>query len=124
MSPTTPTRSEPARTRSNGPGDERSSATGVSGSEPKSPTSLISGEPSKPSTGRYRLPRSVHEFAGQANLIATQVLNGDIDLETARAYSAIARTVAQAVTAETTRARILRSTPDLDFPNMDEEDRE
>ena len=50
---------------------------------------------------RFKLPKDVHEFSGQANSVATMVLNGEIDLDTARAYSAIARTVAQAVTAET-----------------------
>jgi hypothetical protein len=41
------------------------------------------------------------------------LLNGEIDLETARAYSGLARTMAQTVTAELMRARFLQRQPDL-----------
>lgn len=79
-----------------------------------------SDEPSNVSIVRYRTPRNVRQFASQANLVATAILNGKIDLETARAYSSVARTVAQAITAETTRARFLKTAPDLDFDTEEE----
>ena len=70
-------------------------------------------EPSRPSIGRFSRPTSAREFASQANDVATKVLNGDIDLDTARTYSAIARTVAQAMSAEVARARFLKSLQNL-----------
>lgn len=86
----------------------------------ESRNSTSSDEPSNVSIVRYKAPRNVREFAAQANLIATAVLNGKIDLETARTYSSIARTVAQAITAETTRARFLKAAPDLTFPDLED----
>ena len=53
------------------------------------------------------------EFAAQANAVATMVLNGDLDLETARTYSAVARTVAQAMSTEVSRSRFVQSEPSL-----------
>ena len=47
--------------------------------------------------------------------MATMLLNGEIDLDTARSYSGIARTVAQAAAQETMRARVLQIEPDLTF---------
>lgn len=41
------------------------------------------------------------------------VLNGEIDKETARTYSTLARVVAQATSIEVTRARFLKEAPDL-----------
>jgi len=86
----------------------------------ESPTSPPSDERSRGSTRPFRQPRNVREFAAQANRVATSILNGEIDLDTARAYSAVARTVAQAVTAQTVHARFLKTKPDLDFPEEDE----
>jgi hypothetical protein len=56
------------------------------------------------------------EFAAQASDVATRVLNGTMDLDTARVYGAVARTVAQAMTTEVQRARFLREAPDLQLP--------
>lgn len=53
------------------------------------------------------------EFAAQANAVATLLLNGEIDLETARTYSSVARTVAQAMSTEVSRARFIQSEPSL-----------
>ena len=53
------------------------------------------------------------EFAAQANAVATMVLNGDLDVDTARTYSAVARTVAQAMSTEVSRARFIQSEPSL-----------
>lgn len=80
--------------------------------------------PSKPSSKPWRAPRNVREFAAQASLVGTKILNGEIDLETARAYSSVARTVAQSVSSETVRARMLKQAPDLDFDNVEGDDGE
>ena len=76
-----------------------------------------SGEPSSGSTKRWRQPRNVREFAAQTNAVATMVLNGDIELDTARLYSAVARTVAQAMSTEVSRSRFLQAEPDLGLPD-------
>lgn len=80
-----------------------------------------SAEPSSDSKRPWPVPRSVREFTAQANRVATRVLNGEIDLETARVFSSIARTVAQTVSSETVRARMLRQAPDLDFDFPEDE---
>lgn len=69
--------------------------------------------PSSVSNESWRTPGSVREFAAQANRVATMVLNGEIDKETARTYSTLARVVAQAASIEVTRARFLKEAPDL-----------
>jgi hypothetical protein len=53
------------------------------------------------------------EFAAQANAVATLLLNGEIDVDVARTYSAVARTVAQAMSTEVSRARFVQSEPSL-----------
>lgn len=55
----------------------------------------------------------MREFASQANSVCTLLLNGKISLEKAKAYSSVARTVAQAMSIEVTRGRFLRTMPDL-----------
>lgn len=81
------------------------------------PSSKSSGARSDDSTRRWRQPRNVREFAAQANAVATMVLNGTMDLESARTYSSVARTVAQAMSTEVSRSRFLQSEPSLDIPN-------
>lgn len=61
----------------------------------------------------WRPPSTVREFAAQTNSVATLVLRGEIDLERARVYSGLARTVAQAMSTEVSRARFLAQEPDL-----------
>jgi len=56
---------------------------------------------------------SVSEFAAQTNAVATALLNNQMPLDTARVYSALARTVAQAMSAQVAVARAKRTTPDL-----------
>lgn len=85
------------------------SAPTANGSASSSPTS----ESSARRSGGWTKPRNVKQFAGQVNEIATMVLNGEIDIETARAYSSLARTVAQSVSLEVTRSRFLKEVPDL-----------
>ena len=101
--------------------DGAGSTTGRSRSASGFRRSNPSGAPSTRSIRRYRKPSNVREFAALANEVATAVLNGEIDLDTARAYSAVARTVAQAMTAETVRARFLRTAPDFEFPEVAED---
>lgn len=63
-------------------------------------------------------PNTVAEMASQVRTIATMVLNKTIDPETARTYSALARSVAQLVSVETQRARADKRPADLTFdPN-------
>lgn len=45
------------------------------------------------------------------------VLNGTMDLDAARTYSSVARTVAQAMSTEVSRSRFLQSEPSLDLPS-------
>ena len=92
---------------SNGPAD------GSAGPASGSPTSKPSAKPSGGSTRRWRSPRTAMEFAAQANAVATLLLNGEIELELARTYSAVARTVAQAMSTEVSRARFIQSEPSL-----------
>lgn len=87
--------------------------TGPEQATPSTPMSTPSETPSKPSNKRYRKPRTIREFAAQANEIATLVLNGEIDLETARNYASLARVVSQTASIEVTRARFLKREPDL-----------
>lgn len=47
------------------------------------------------------------------------VLNGEVDLDTARVYSGVARTMAQVLTAEVYRARFLGREPNLSLEDDD-----
>lgn len=98
------------------PSDLNGSMPIVTESAPESQqTSKNSGEPSRGLSKQWQQPRNVKEFAAQANRVATLVLSGEIDLETARVYSSIARTVSQSMSTEVQRARISRERPDLEF---------
>lgn len=48
------------------------------------------------------------------------VLNDEIELEKAQTYSSLVRTLAQTVSAETTRARFHKTSPNLDIPDPSE----
>jgi hypothetical protein len=78
-------------------------------------TSTGSGGSASGSKLRWKQPRTVKQFASQAAAVGTLLLNGKLDIEVAKSYSAIARTVAQAVTADVNRARFVRAAPDLTF---------
>jgi hypothetical protein len=84
-----------------------------------SPIFVNSEKPSSISTRSWKSPRNVKEFAAQTNMVATMVLRGDIELERARVYSGLARTVAQAMSTEVSRSRFLAQEPDL---SLEEED--
>lgn len=102
------------------PSDVSGSTPGRSESDSESLNSPPSEPPSRPSTPRYKRPTNALEFAAQANRVATAVLNGEINVDTARTYSAIARTVAQALSTEVVRSRFLHTAPDLSFPEDDD----
>ena len=68
---------------------------------------------------QWRRPKDAAGFAAQANRVATMILNGELDLDTARTYSGVARTMAQVLSAEVYRARFLQQAPDL---SLDDED--
>lgn len=97
------------RSTSNGP------AAGSTGPASGRPSSKPSDPPSSGSTRHWRSPGSAMAFAAQANMVATQVLNGEIDLDTARTYASVARTVAQAMSTEVSRARFVQSVPQLEL---------
>lgn len=81
-----------------------------------------SGPPVKDSNKQWRLPNTVNALAAQANTVSTLLLNGKIDLETARTYSALLRGVAQLVGIEVTTARVVRRRPNLDLTDGDDDE--
>lgn len=92
----------------------------VNGSQPiasesanSSPTSKTSDAPQSDSNGHWHQPTNVKELTQQTNAVATAILNGQIDLETGRVYSAMVRSTAQMIGAEVARARFRRQEPDL-----------
>lgn len=89
------------------------STTTASASAGTTPTSPASEPPSSESSKQWRKPRDAKSFAAQANEVATLILNGAIDLDVARAYSGVARTMAQVLSAEVYRARFLQQEPNL-----------
>lgn len=90
-----------------------SSATGRKSATTRRLNSSNSDSPTKYSKRIWRQPKTVREFAAQANAVATLVLNGQIDLDKAKTYAALSRVVAQTISTEVTRSRFLRQAPDL-----------
>lgn len=80
--------------------------------------------PVNDSKKRWSQPKTVRQFTSQVNAVATRLLNGEIEVDQAKAYSALARTIAQTVTAEVQRARALKRVPDLNFADIDVPDSE
>lgn len=81
-------------------------------------TSTSYGGRSSDLKGPWFKPRNAKEFASQANRVATLILTGGIDLDVARVYSAVARTVSQSMSTEVQRARMAREVPDLGFDEI------
>lgn len=79
------------------------------------PNSTNSATPSNASKRRYRKPRTALQLAAQASAVATALLNGTLDLDTARAYGTIARTAAQSLGVEVQTGRFLKTSPSLDM---------
>jgi hypothetical protein len=84
-------------------------------------TSSPSVTPSSDSKPHWRQPTTIMEFASQVNAVCNRVLNGTIDLEKAKLYSAMARVVTQAANIEVARGRMGKYTPDLDLNLMEDE---
>lgn len=101
--------------------DEAGSAPGENEPDAESPISVTSDEPSSSLTKQWHTPKNVRAFASQVNQVATMVLNGEMDLNHARLYSGLVRTVAQAMSTEVSRARFLSQIPDLSFEDEDRE---
>lgn len=111
--PTPPTRNgSPPHPKGEHGGDAGSTRT-ANGSASSSQTYRLSAGRSNGSKRRWPKPKTVKQFAAQINEVATLVLNGEIELEQARVYSGLVRTVAQSVSLETSRARFLQQAPDL-----------
>lgn len=88
------------------------------GSDPSAtgtPNSETSSERSRLSTRHWDEPDGPMSFAAQANQVATAILNGEIEIEVARTYASVARTVAQAMNTEVNRARLYETIPDLEL---------
>lgn len=83
-------------------------------------TSKQSKKRSSGSKKRWRQPRNAREFAAQANEVATMILNGEMNIDDARAYASVARVVAQSMSSSVTQARFLKEAPDLSL-EWDEE---
>lgn len=92
-----------------------SEGTGSESESTSTKTFTPSGEQSNGSKKHWQRPNDVRGFASQANSVATMILNGEIDLEVARAYASVARVISQSISAETTRARFVKQEPDLKF---------
>ena len=84
------------------------------------PKSLNSSMPSNDSKRRWRQAQTVMEFTSQVNAVANKVLNGEIDLDTARTFSALARVVASGVNAEVSRSRFLKAAPELCLADLED----
>lgn len=100
--------------------DDSGSTLGKNGSAGESQISRSSAGPSIVSTKPWPTPKNVRGFASQVNQVATMVLNGEIDLNNARLYSGLVRTVAQAMSTEVSRARFLSQIPDLSFEDQED----
>jgi mannose/cellobiose epimerase-like protein (N-acyl-D-glucosamine 2-epimerase family) len=81
--------------------------------------STPSDEPAPSSNEPFQLPKSVKELAAQATLVATMLLNEEMEPERGRTYSALVRSVAQLISAEVARARIKKQEPDLNLIQPD-----
>jgi hypothetical protein len=114
----------PPLTRTN---DESGSAIGDADRSPALPESLPSMHSVMPPRRssrrqqRWGTPRSVQELAGQANQVATLMLNGEIDMELARSYGSLVRGIAQMMSIEVTRARFVKTEPILTFTTPEDE---
>jgi hypothetical protein len=67
----------------------------------------------KNSKEHWKQPKTIMQFAQQVNAVCSRVLNGEIDMEVAKTYSAMARVVTQAANIEVARARLSKDLPEL-----------
>jgi hypothetical protein len=59
------------------------------------------------------------EFASQVNTVCNRVLNGKIDMDVAKTYSALARVVTQGANIEVAKARFSKTPPNLRLDQME-----
>lgn len=78
-------------------------------------SSNISEKLSKDLKKIWQKPKNIMELADQVNTLATMVLNGKADLETARVYSNLARVMAQMISLEANRYRFAKERPQIEF---------
>ena len=78
-------------------------------------TSTSSDGQLKSSNDAWQRPTDLNEFTSQVLSVSTMLLNGKIDMELARTYSSLARTISQSITASLVRARLMKEEPDLEF---------
>ena len=64
---------------------------------------------------QWHTPEELKELAKQAVEVGTMILNDDIEIEKARAYSAVVKVTTQAITAEINKARLAGYVPDIDL---------
>lgn len=86
---------------------------GITSTSP--PMSTPCSQPLPDSIGSWRQPVDVRGLASQVNRVATMVLNGKLSIEDVKGYATLTRTIAQLISAETARARMLREPPNLTF---------
>jgi len=79
----------------------------------KTPDSSPSDAQSASSRRRYKTPKNPLEFASLVSMVAVQVMNGEVDLDKARAFASLTRTAAQAMTTESAMARSQKTVPEL-----------
>ena len=72
-------------------------------------------EQSSDSKESWQLPTSAKALAKQANLVATMVLNNQMDIQTAQKYSALVRGISQLMSLEVAKARIEKTSITLDL---------
>lgn len=64
---------------------------------------------------RWEKPNNIRELAIQAVKVGTMVLNDEIDIDKARAYSAVVKVTTQSISSEVHKARMAGKIPDLDL---------
>lgn len=85
-------------------------------------TSKTSGARTSSSSKHWRQPTDARELAAQTNMVATMLLNNEIDVDTARTYAALSRVIAQVLSVTVTRARFVKTEPDLSLAWGEEDD--
>jgi hypothetical protein len=102
----------------------KSSDTGKKPGTTHPPQSMRSTTQSSASKERWRQPKTIMEFASQVNSVCNRVLNGKIDMEVAKTYSALARVVTQSANIEVAQARLSHAPPELRLDQMEDDGEE
>jgi hypothetical protein len=102
------------------PNDDESGSTAPSGAarartSRSAKLSTSSEQPIVDSAGHWDTPADLLALAGQANALATQVLNGEANLAMAREYARVTATIASLLRTEIERRRFVGGDP-IRFP--------